>query len=499
MVPANETGTVSSFFPSRPKGFTDALLALGLGGTFTAFYTLTLQPTIRMDGPNLVDGFLYDEPRHWIHVGYLPVVRFLGDVLRLRDSIIPLRLISLLAAALGVVLVFGLARRFGAPRPKALFAAALVGLSPALWFHATLIEVHALHFGAVAVSAFATLCLSRSRPLLSSAVLGACAAVLFFSHQSGVLLLPGWALLAACACASPDGETRRPRALLASAVALGLGLGLALIVSGGMHKSGGLVQEVEAGAQFVAGNEVAFDARFAWEELLVPLGLLLPAALAGAVAGPLGRGTRFALGLLIVPSIVFFLWWGQVSSGGYLLGVLPFVGVLASLAPGPPRRWALPVAAVALCFQAWLGFGSLHLAQQRELDALGRARAEHVRELVGEEGYLFSLRPPPGRAQAYYPGIREVCWGKELMLAWSAGETSQDVTARLLEAVERLDDGTPGPMVLDLAFEHERGLPPRLVSYGEALRAALEGRYRMTLEPHADWPMLLSSDGTVAP
>src|SRR6185436_16334727 len=77
----------------------------------------------------------------------------------------------------------------------ALVALALLVLAPSLWFFGTTVEIHALHFGCVALVAAVTLLAPWRRPALALALTALAFPLLYWSHQAAFMLGPGWVLL----------------------------------------------------------------------------------------------------------------------------------------------------------------------------------------------------------------------------------------------------------------------------------------------------------------
>ncbi len=131
-------------------------------------------------------------------------------------------LVSTLAGALTVALLFLLTRRLGAGTPAALLAALALGLAPGLWNAATLAEVYALL--ALLLAALALLLASPAadaRGLRGAAL----AAGLGFSHH-GLFVFTGLPLLAAAALAAArrEGPRAAPGRWLVPPLCFALGL-----------------------------------------------------------------------------------------------------------------------------------------------------------------------------------------------------------------------------------------------------------------------------------
>lgn len=172
----------------------DATLAVCLSACAALLYLATLQDWYYGDASQLVHDFAQgiEDGRLeiWMHVLYTPAAFLVELALPGYQPVLALKLLSALAAAIALGGAFLLARFFGVTRRSALASAVLLSVTPAFWFFATMIEVHALHAAAVAVCACITVYAPWRKPML--AVVLSCVAfpLVYLTHRSGLLLGP---------------------------------------------------------------------------------------------------------------------------------------------------------------------------------------------------------------------------------------------------------------------------------------------------------------------
>ncbi|HEU4327765.1 MAG TPA: DUF2723 domain-containing protein [Roseiflexaceae bacterium] len=202
----------------------DRLAAAALLLGFLALYVRTAAPSV-LSGDSA--EFQLAAPLLGVpHPTTYPLYTLLG---KLATLLIPVgdlarrvTLVSALAGALTVALLFLLARRLGAGTPAAVLAALALGLAPGLWNAATLAEVYTL-----LAALLAALALLLARPAADTRGLrgAAFAAGLGFSHH-GLFVFTGLPLLAVAALAVVRHERLRaaPARLLALLLCFALGL-----------------------------------------------------------------------------------------------------------------------------------------------------------------------------------------------------------------------------------------------------------------------------------
>ncbi|MCZ6596788.1 MAG: glycosyltransferase family 39 protein, partial [Planctomycetota bacterium] len=333
----------------------DLAVALLLAVLFGALYGLTFQERMLGDGAGLATMYAHGESfAH--HLLYLPACRLVSVVMAGGDPIAPTRFLSVLAAGLGCSFTWLLTRALGAPRPGALAASLLLGLSPGLWFFGTTVEVHALHFLAVALAAWGVLVAPWERTALALALTCVLFALAFLAHQLVVLLAPGWLLLVHHARAR-RAEAFPPRTLLLVVAPSLAAAVLAALAISNLARTGSLLFSAEHELGFLAAFQRPWHAGWMWSDGVLPLLFLIPAAAWAALKAK--SSAAHALLALILAPIAFLSWWGVPEHGGYALGHAPFLAALAAFAfPSDIRRAAL-IAAPLVAVQAFAAHATI--------------------------------------------------------------------------------------------------------------------------------------------
>ena len=477
---------------SRVSGRADLAVAAAFALAAGLLFAATLQTRMYGDGGGLVSMFASGEGRGYHNVLYLPYLRAFDALVPGGEPIRTATLASALAAALGCGATWLVARGLGASREGAALATALAAVTPATWFFATTAEVPAPHFAAVALCAAVVLRAPWRRPGLALALVAATFPLLALTHQTAVLLGPGWVALVAYARA----RVARP---FGAAFVLGV-VGPLLLAA--------LVATLLAASWYRTGELALFDstvtsildeftgivapADFLWRGWVRPLALVLPLALAGAWTL---RREPLALTALLVSCAVpfaFFTWWGVPEHGAYFLGTMPFYAALVARAADalrPAARRAL--FAVALVVQALLG--RAYVAEwDRGYDPY--ERVEHVRAALGESGVLLSTASVAPRIDVHLPGIEEHSLIDPFARAAAeAGFGPDQFVAAVLPAIDQFTAGRR------IAFEtnYRELAPSRQLTYRvaepyfDALLAALRERRTWTEHPHEHWGLVV--------
>jgi hypothetical protein len=518
----HSTPAASRALPQRLER-ADAWVAAAFALASAVLYVALRQRVLDGDGPALVQGLLYSDPPYWMHVAILPLARWLAPLSPDSDPSLPLAWIAVLGASGGVAASFLLARRCGVRRGAACVAAALAAVSPGLLFHATVIEVHALHFGAVALAALLTTLLPWRRRWLAAIALLPIVLLLHGTHRTAVLLLPGWTVWAAtlsmtrAAHTQPstdrrDGRMRSMREL--SYWGAPLAVGLAAAIGGEAWLRGDTVLgSIGTDSSLIRAMNGGFSPAYVWTDWLWPLCALVPLALAALPCLLRTRDARaWPLLALVLPSVVFFCLWGTTSGGGYALGTLPFVIVLAGIGIErlSQRRMRTSGTAVEASTDARPGrahaaFGTATLLAlvagqllcgalpiQREAHAAevgaGRQRALAFGAALGGDGVVLALDPSALPSHLYDARAREFNFAEELVRLRVSGASPAAVAERLLVPLLAWQQRRPGRVALHL------GMPPALLPtfqpYIDALDARCESVFVVQRFEHAQYPLL---------
>lgn len=487
----------------------DVAVALVLGLGFWALYSLTFQHVPYGDGPFLAKNFycLRDDRSHWAGVeaagffftpGYWhhPLQLMIASALgRWFDQLSPLAILRQLSSApgaAGIALAYGLCRAWNTPRTAALIAALLLALSPAYWFFSTTIEVHALHGACVVLCACVTVCAPWRRPVLASLIVAIFLPLLFLSHQSALLLGPGFVLLSQLARWQSTGRSFRLPTLLLCVGPLYLSSFLAAIVISAWLRGTPLAEFFSWSSHTVDRFSQGFVLQSVYDGWLQPLGALLPLA-ALALALQRLRGLALATTMvLVLPSMFFFLVWGMVERGGYTLGTAGFLCAAAATAL-PARPWrALAVGVLLIALQGTLAYQSLRVHDNPVVRERLERRAAAVARVIPEKGTLLSINTHFQFVETFLPDVIELSFYGQICGTDRIGGTPADFMARVGPLIEAQLARPKTVVALDLSsralFEARA---PRFVPYLDALEAWLSTRCQITRFEDPQWPMAL--------
>lgn len=474
----------------------DWAVALLLAAFAFVLYRTTFQARQFGDSSLLVQIFAArsDGTGFWYHALYMPAAGLLGRVLPGASPPEVLRVLSSGCGALGVAFAYGIARKWPVRRPAAILAAGLLAISPGYWYFSTMIEVHTLHAACVGLCALVTLAAPWRRPLLASLWVALLLPLLFLSHQSGVLLGPGFVLLSQYSRFAGGQPPFKARTLLLGIGPLYLCALLAAIpLSAWMgHRT---LSNLFSGTEnsvvtFVRG----FTLANAWEGWIQPLGLLIPFALGGVVAArrrPWDMATPL---VFIVPSAVFFLTWGLPERGGYTLGSSMFFAVLAGMALSWPDRRVLWLGLLAVAAQGTWGLTNLRSFDTPEWRENLDARRDAIVRAIGERGGVISFNVTFQYIEAELPDVIEVSLVRDLARTMGPGKAPAEFLSVVEPRLEELLAREDLPIVLDRSYVRffER-VSPEALPYTEAVERWLSER--CLLKPvegteGTDWPLV---------
>ncbi|HVS18595.1 MAG TPA: hypothetical protein VMT18_08340 [Planctomycetota bacterium] len=461
-------------------------LALGLLLAVLAFvlYRATFKARQFGDSALLMSIFSAhrDGSGFWYHTLYMPVAGVLGRLLWWASAPEVLRVLSAGCGALGVAFAFLLARAWRASRSASLLAAGLLAVSPGYWFFSTSIEVHTLHAACVGLCAVVAVYAPWQRPLLASLLVAVTLPLLYLSHQSGMLLGPGFVVLSQHARVSCGLARFRIRTLLFGIGPLYLAALIAAIPLSAWMSNRSLAVHLSASRTSVVDFPYEIGLSSAWEGWIQPLGLLLPLAGAGVVACSRNVWALAAPLTFVLPSAAFFLTWGLPERGGYTLGSSMFLAVLASAALSGAARWRVVLGMSLLVLQAAWGYTALRAYDGPEWRETLYDRRDAIRHAIGERGGVISLNTTFQYIEAELPGVIELNLLLELTRAMSNGQPPEAFLAesepRLMQILGREDL----PVLFDRSYaDLVRRTAPQALPYSEALERWLEARYQ--LEP----------------
>lgn len=165
---------------------------IGLGVLAALVYAMTWQGTLHGTDWRWFVLWL-DEPGvvHQQHPGFLVVANALRVLLGWLDldAYATLRVMSILGGALAVMGIHRIATALGGGARRARFAAALATVSPALWHHATVVELHAAFAGCMVWSLVFTAAWLRGGRARDVVLAGVCSGAAVLMHATGHLLV----------------------------------------------------------------------------------------------------------------------------------------------------------------------------------------------------------------------------------------------------------------------------------------------------------------------
>ena len=489
-----EPGSVGRSRPSVSGG--DACIAVGWLLATALLYAATFQGRMYGDGglfANKLVGFSRDGTSA---VLYLPLARLVSRGGGGDDPLGSLKLLSIVGGALGVSCTWLIARGVGARRGGAATACALLALSPMCWFFSTTIELHALHFGVTAACVVVTLYAPWRRPAWALAMTLLAFPLVYLTHKTGLLLLPGWVALVQVARSRVAAPFRLRTLLFGVAPALSLAALATIVIEERLTPSRELTE---------LGTWVAINwspgITMLWEGWLLPHFLLLPIAAYALLVLPLRTALRFALWLSVLVPWAAMIAIGVPELGAYFLGSAPLLA--AAVACVPVERRMLPVL-VLVVLQAVAGFG-----QVRRFDRGFQIadRVAIVREIVGEErGLLLSVAGnSAARIEIHLPRVAEYNLSNDLIRARVQGECEEQFAARIVARIEQVLERTEVVLV-DQSYRHAfqadlnptvRGAPTvahdfsRLTPYLQAFEVALHESFEVEYAPDRSWPMMI--------
>ncbi|MBM3977512.1 MAG: hypothetical protein FJ299_11040 [Planctomycetes bacterium] len=374
------------------SGRGDQAIAAAIALALVLLYAATQQSTYYADARGLLNIVMSGQ---WAmhNLAYVPCVHVLRALLAPLVGADPepaMRVISVASGALGTALLYLAARRIALSRSAALAGTALAGLSPLVWFYATVAEKYALYYFVCALGLWFLAGLERRRVLGANALpLAFLLVALWFTHMTGCLWGPALALIAL----RGPGGWRLPRWWwLAPFVGLG---GVALWWT--------LVPSAAFGGSYVGmgvqGLQSAWNFESLWREFLLPVAMLAPAGIAAWLHGTWQRLSDRAASsapslvpgaaaLAVLTFVALIVGLPLATRGAYYLGALPWLALLACRAGALCGRVGLALCALLVVAQAWLGWRWVH-----ELDHgyRGEEWIPTLAEELGNRGLVLGL------------------------------------------------------------------------------------------------------------
>ncbi|QDU83411.1 hypothetical protein Pla163_05100 [Planctomycetes bacterium Pla163] len=495
--------------PNRTDVLVAALVALGV----LFVYLATIQDQLWGDGPHLLRLLDWEQRPwwrawpHWLHTPLAECFGASGPFRLPHDNYV---LASAVPAAVGCGAVFTAARLVGAGRAAAVAAALLVGLAPVLWLFATVLEVHATHFGVVAVAIAASLWAApRTGPRAFLAVHAGLFLVVAASHLTALTLVPIWALLGWFARwrGAADREPVRAATLVRACLPHGLLACLGFAAAMGVAQlvfyrfATDDAEAVSNIAEMIADSVEPISWAYLRDDWVEPLAWLLPPllfALAGLlVPSSRARLTSDARGWWLVtflggaPLFVFYALWALPNDGGYAAGWLPFAGVAAALVPGlfgsaVAARVVAFAALVLVGLQALAGWSEVHANAERFEAFDGPQRVAAFRSALGEGGGLVLEVDMLNRPLGWdIDGVETIDLVLELR-----GLSDEAMRARVIELLETRVRRHVGPVLVDTRYRDLVGAGGPFEDLIAMFESEVLERFDFVRRPGHGWPLV---------
>lgn len=465
----------------------DCALGFVLFAVFLSAYALTAQERLFSDGQGLVAAVAMAEGLpEWLHLLYVWLGFWAQGLLPDARALEVLRGVSALAGAGLVASTYAWLRILhpGCRRETAFLGAAWVGATPCVWFFSTTVEVHTVHaFVALIALLFAW---QLRRGWLWGVALWAWMPLLFLSHQSGLLLVPGFSALAFASARRRPGAGRTWPWLwaLGTSTMAGAGVGIA------NWARGNPLFLPPSGAKFATEHFRGIQWETVVDGWLLGLLLLLPAAAFGV--GHFLRPKegflldRLAVLLCLLPVTVFFLWFGYPERGAYFAVVAPLYAGVALAAPLFARLRGLLFALV-------LGTAVISGWEVRRHDGvewteLRARRLGAVRASFGTPTCALLVvdpRVPPVETES--TAIRELALFPSILTHYQRGATPEDLLERWQVELDVLLSMPDVTVLLDGRF---REVPQgALGPWIQGFERLLESHYKLTPVVGSTWPL----------
>ena len=370
-----------------------------LFGGFLALYLLSSQDAFyRNDAGRFVRMLIsdsYGHPYHVLYAQFLRLVKALTSPLGLTPFAVA-TLCSALGTALGVALLHRAARYYLAAR-AAVLAAALCGVVPAVWFFATVVEVHGAFMAPVGLAWWAVARLERRALARRALACGAATGLAAAFHGTGQLL--PLLVLAWWLGGSGEGGARGrcwprlwPRSwsgefwvlgALLAVVHVGVSQAVIAAMRGGAAGAGGppdqLARFLELAAEADRLELLPQTLLFEWLLPFAPFSATWLLALRSGAARP--RGMAVLLAVLAYVGCAFLLLEMPRERGAYLLPLV-FPAVVLSL-----RRLAMVPALYCGVLAAGLAVSQI-VVHGRDPEGVGFV-ADMRAAVAGESPFVF--------------------------------------------------------------------------------------------------------------
>jgi hypothetical protein len=494
---------VEGVLSERPGGRALASCRIGsldlwilAGLSLVAFTLFISSPQARSfgDGSWMLALVRNDGPLFRPHPLYAVLLRALGTLFPETHPAIVVRGLSATCSALACGGMFLLCRSSGCGRLASTAAVAMVSGTPAVWFFATTVEMHALPLFAVSWAGCAIVFLPWRRFGLALTGAALAVAATYLAHPTAALVGFGWVwLIRACTkCETGERLSWQRSALVVVPV---LGVTAYVLLAGLRWLTTDELPGLGGGQEWKMlriYSDVSRAPDMLWYGMARPLALLPLIALLGAMQAP-GVVRWICLAALAPPFLILGFLYTVSEWGGFFLGSVPFLAVLVAFLFERivTRKWL-----IGLIVAAQFGLSYVQIAAYNSVLRIPD-RAAHVREVIGESGLLVADGGLAPEIKYELPGVSEIGLHRTINRAVAAGTSPADFAPScewfLKQSVAN------GPVALDRSYALEagrRGLPFDItvhtrLPYYEALEQMLRERYTVESFDHPSWPLLL--------
>lgn len=481
-----------------------ALVAGGLVAALSFAFFLERLPG---DGSGLINLLARSDTNggpftFWYHIGYawlVSCIRAITPFLTVRGT---LELVSALGAGAAVSLAYLAPRRLGLSAKSAGLAALLLALTPAMAEHTLTVEVHTVQLAAGLLGLFLMARAARASLARLFAISLSAGLIVAFAHQTGPLLFPG--LVLASFWSDEDKREPAPLRLLAirfatSAAAFTLAI-LAAREATARFSPFEKIKQLSDFTSLTASLTKGISIGFVRDELLFGLPILLGLLVLGLALGTWReRRGKLALALFVVP-YVFFLGFGERTSGGYFLGAAPGLILFAALTlerafaklgASPLATVTLILAGCGVCASPVFSFLWLTTPERTLLEQRAILRTESVLRLMPEGGTLFTLQFNELTLNGQLPAYTEVTRCGYFRDGIQAGYTQDVMRLGVEQALHNLYNESPA-LLVDWTWTPAPGhFDDSWWPYLEVIRADLNDQWNVK-EFHTEYGTFLS-------
>jgi len=332
---------------------------------------------------------------NYIHAAYMPLARLLGFFQGLvsegRSPVDVLSFVSRFAGSLGLAIVFASCRACNVSSLVALASVGLAATSSGFFFFTRVVEVHAVQFLGSSIALCLVVAYARHR-VSAWLVMFLLPPILFLSHQTSLLLIPGsvaYVLAREWHLARTSREVWKRIVVIFIASVVG---GIGGVFAAAWLREMAVLDLISGSTSLVHSSFQTGKIPALFRGQVLPLVgfwlLLLPVALARQ---PRTWPVRVALFISIGVPFLFFAIWGVPERGAYTLGYLPVMTLAVALLMERVYRRGLFV--IVLWLVGFVGQSTLSVFSQVQF-LNGRHGIQGRSSLEAVAGCLVEFQPP---------------------------------------------------------------------------------------------------------